>query len=44
MLHRSRQEKRRLLGPVVCPGATLLLIRCAVTRSLAHWLATAYAC
>jgi hypothetical protein len=32
-----------LFGPVVCLGAVLLLVRCAVTRSFDRWLALGYA-
>jgi len=33
-----------LFGPVFCVGAVLLLIRCAVTRSVDRWFAVGYAC
>jgi hypothetical protein len=32
-----------LFGPVFCLGAVLLLIRCALNRSLDHWFAIGYA-
>ncbi len=33
-----------LFGPVFCIGAGLLIIRCALTRSVDRWFAVGYAC
>jgi hypothetical protein len=33
-----------LFGPVFCLGAALLVIRCAMTRSIDHWFAIGYVC